>query len=155
RSRGPPAGHRARSTQAVAPQIRKRAPVSLAPRRARRSAQLPQPRLETRTARHRDHAAAARLRSTPHLRDLRPSCRHLHLRPFALHGHQPDDDRPPLRPSRPRRPRARDSSLLDAFTDSEAVGVHAVDAAWTPEASTVVLSDNGKAKLIRKNPEAL
>ena len=35
--------------------------------------------------------------------------------------------------------------LLDAFTDSEAVGVHAVDAAWTSEASTVVLSDNGKA----------
>src|SRR5438046_3044517 len=59
------------------PQIRKRAPVSLAPRRAPRSAQLPQPRLETRPARRRDHAAAARLRSTPHLRDLRPSCRHL------------------------------------------------------------------------------
>ena len=35
--------------------------------------------------------------------------------------------------------------LLDAFTDSEAVGVHAVDAAWTSEASTVVLSDNGQA----------
>jgi integrase len=34
--------------------------------------------------------------------------------------------------------------LLDAFTDSEAVDVHAVDAAWTSEASAVVHSDNGK-----------
>src|SRR6266540_4019563 len=34
--------------------------------------------------------------------------------------------------------------LLDAFTGSEAVNVHAVDAAWTSEASTVVHSDNGK-----------
>jgi integrase len=39
---------------------------------------------------------------------LRPSCRHLHLRPFPLHGRQLDDDRPPLRPSGPRRPRPRD-----------------------------------------------
>ncbi len=35
--------------------------------------------------------------------------------------------------------------LLDAFTESEAVGVHAVDAAWTSEVSTVVLSENEKA----------
>jgi integrase len=35
-------------------------------------------------------------------------------------------------------------SLLDAFTDPEAVNVHGVDAAWTLEASTVVHSDNGK-----------
>jgi hypothetical protein len=34
--------------------------------------------------------------------------------------------------------------LLDAFTDSEAVDVHAVDAAWTSEVSIVVHSDNGK-----------
>jgi len=34
--------------------------------------------------------------------------------------------------------------LLDAFTDSETVDVHAVDAAWTSEASAVVHSDNGK-----------
>jgi hypothetical protein len=34
--------------------------------------------------------------------------------------------------------------LLDAFTDSEAVDVHGVDAAWTSESSTVVHSDNGK-----------
>jgi integrase len=35
-------------------------------------------------------------------------------------------------------------NLLDAFTGSEAVNVHAVDAAWTSEASAVVNSDNGK-----------
>jgi hypothetical protein len=32
----------------------------------------------------------------------------LHLRPLPLHGRQPDHDRPPLRPPRPRRTRARD-----------------------------------------------
>src|SRR6266540_3500626 len=35
-------------------------------------------------------------------------------------------------------------NLLDAFTGSETVDVHAVDAAWTLEASTVVHTDNGK-----------
>src|SRR5207244_9037324 len=35
--------------------------------------------------------------------------------------------------------------LLDAFTGSEAVNVHAVAAAWTSEASTVVHSDNGES----------
>ena len=34
--------------------------------------------------------------------------------------------------------------LLDAFTGPDAVDVHAVDAAWTSEVSTVVHSDNGK-----------
>src|SRR5438874_6317006 len=34
--------------------------------------------------------------------------------------------------------------LLDAFIGPEAVNVHAVDAAWTLEASTVVHTDNGK-----------
>ncbi len=35
-------------------------------------------------------------------------------------------------------------NLLNAFSDSEAVNVHAVDAAWTSEASTAVHLDNGK-----------
>jgi len=35
-------------------------------------------------------------------------------------------------------------NLLDAFSDSEAVNVHAVDAAWTSEAPTAVHLDNGK-----------
>ena len=77
-------------------------------RRLLRPAQLPHPRLEARPARGRDRAAAAGLRSPSHLRHLRSSCRHLHLRPLPLHGRQPDHDRPPLRPPRPRRPRARD-----------------------------------------------
>jgi integrase len=50
------------------------------------------------------------LRSPAHLRDLRTSCRHLNLRPLPLHGRQPDHDRPPLRPPRPRRARARDQA---------------------------------------------
>jgi integrase len=50
------------------------------------------------------------LRSPAHLRDLRAPCRNLDLRPFPLHGRQPDDDRPPLRPPRPRRTRARDQA---------------------------------------------
>ncbi len=36
-------------------------------------------------------------------------------------------------------------NLLDAFTGSERVDVHAVDAAWTLEGSTAVHTDNGKA----------
>src|SRR6266536_3401531 len=35
-------------------------------------------------------------------------------------------------------------NLLDAFTGSDTVDVHAVDAAWTLEGSTVVHTDNGK-----------
>jgi len=35
-------------------------------------------------------------------------------------------------------------SSLDAFIDPEWVNVHAVDAAWTFEASTAVHSENGK-----------
>jgi integrase len=50
----------------------------------------------------------AGLRSAPYLRDIRAACRHLDLRPLPLHGRQPHDDRPPLRPPRQRRPRARD-----------------------------------------------
>jgi integrase len=54
--------------------------------------------------RSRHRPAPPGLRSSPHLCDFRASCRHLHLRPLALHGSQLDDDRPPLRPPRPRRP---------------------------------------------------
>jgi integrase len=58
----------------------------------------------------RHRPASADLRSPAHLRDLRTPCWHLHLRPLPLHGRQPDHDRPPLRPSRPRRAPARDSA---------------------------------------------
>ena len=47
-------------------------------------------------------------RSQAHLRHVRAPRRHLHLRPLPLHGRQPDDDRPPLRAPRQRRPPARD-----------------------------------------------
>ncbi len=50
------------------------------------------------------------LRSPSHLRHLCLACRHLHLRPLAIIGRQPDDDRPPLRPPRPRWTRARASA---------------------------------------------
>jgi hypothetical protein len=36
-------------------------------------------------------------------------------------------------------------NLLDAFTDSEAVNVPAVDAVWTPEPPVVVHPDNGNS----------
>jgi hypothetical protein len=48
------------------------------------------------------------LRSPAYLCDLRAPCRHLDLRPLPLHGRQPDRDRPPLRPPRPRRTRTCD-----------------------------------------------
>src|SRR5205823_9366025 len=42
--------------------------------------------------------------------------------------------------------------LLDAFIGPEAINVHAVDAAWTSEASPAVHSDNLKDRLSRRNP---
>jgi integrase len=75
-----------------------------------RPPQLPEPQLAAGAEGGRDHAASPRLRSPAHVRDLRPSCRHLHLRPLALHGNKPGHDRPPLRPPRSRRARARDST---------------------------------------------
>jgi integrase len=39
---------------------------------------------------------------------IRATSRHLHIRPLPVHGRQPDDDRPPLRPPRQRRPPERD-----------------------------------------------
>jgi hypothetical protein len=69
---------------------------------------------------------------------------HLELRPLVLHRRQPHHDR------RHYGHLARDGrqhaiKLLDAFTGSDAVDVHAVDAAWTSEPSTVVHTDNGKS----------
>jgi integrase len=80
---------------------------SAATRRLSRPAQLPPPRLEAGPARRWDRAAAAAVRPAPHLRDLRFASGHLHLRPLPLHGLEPDDDRPPLRPPRARWARAR------------------------------------------------
>jgi integrase len=66
-------------------------------------------KLEAGPARGRDRAVPAHLRFKAHVRDVRPACRHLHVRALPLHGRQPDHDRPPLRPSRARWTRARDS----------------------------------------------
>jgi hypothetical protein len=46
--------------------------------------------------------------------------------------------------------RDRAINLLDAFTGSEEVNVHAVDAAWTSEASAVVPSSPASASLSRE-----
>jgi hypothetical protein len=67
-------------------------------------------RVEGRADRGRDRATAQDLRSPTHVRHLRASCRHLNLRPLAVHGRQPDHDRPALRPPRTRRTRACDPS---------------------------------------------
>jgi integrase len=68
------------------------------------------PPVATRPESRRRQAAVSGLRSPAHVRDLCASCRTLDLRPLALHGRQPDDDRSPLRPPRPRRTRARDQA---------------------------------------------
>jgi len=83
------------------------------PRRTRRLSRhppLPALPVAASTENRRHLAATPDLRSPTHLRHLRPPCRHLHLRPLPLHGRQPDHDRPPLRPPRPRRTRARDQT---------------------------------------------
>ena len=73
-----------------------------------RPPQLPHPRVEARSGRRRDHTDPPHLRPPPHLRYLRATSRRLDLRSLPLHGRQPDNDRPPLRPPRTRRTRARD-----------------------------------------------
>src|SRR6266508_4956404 len=87
--------------------------VASLPRRARRLPRhppLPTVPVAAGTEGRRHQPAAADLRSPAHVRDLRASCRHLNLRPLSLHGRELDDDRPPLRPPRARRTRARDQA---------------------------------------------
>jgi hypothetical protein len=55
----------------------------------------------------RDRVAARPLRPAPHLRHLRAPCRGAGVRSLTVHGYEHRDDRPPLRPSRGRQPRAR------------------------------------------------
>jgi len=75
------------------------------------------------------------VRRVAHVRDLRAPCRHLHLRPLTLHGCQPDNDRPPLRPPRPRWTRARHQTPRRAQR-SEFDPWTLVDARWTPNRKT-------------------
>src|SRR6266542_1525955 len=102
------AGGRARGARAAARPCGYGAALPVPSRRLLRPAQLPHARVEARPTRRRDHTGPTRLRSAAHLRHLRAPCRHLNLRSLPLHGRQPDHDRPPLRPSRPRRTRPRD-----------------------------------------------
>jgi hypothetical protein len=87
---------------------------------------------EARPRRGRDRAAGRDLRSPTHLRHLRAPCRHLHVRPLPLHGRQPDDDRPALRPPRARRTRARDPPALRTERGQRPRWT-LVDAAWTSQ----------------------
>jgi integrase len=109
------ASRRAVPLQTIALEAIKQQPASRqsslvfpAERAATSTAQLPQPRVEARTARRRDRASAQGLRSPANLRDVRAPCRHLHVRPLPLPGRQPDHDRPPLRPPGARRARTCD-----------------------------------------------
>jgi integrase len=59
----------------------------------------------TKQGRHRSDPRS--LRPAPHLRHLRSPRRRAGVRGLTLHGHEHRHDRPPLRPSRQRQPRAR------------------------------------------------
>src|SRR6266540_2244468 len=111
------------------------APVSCAARRLPRPAQLQPPRVESGSERRWNRASAATVRLAPHVRDLRAAGWHLHLRPFALHGREPDDDRPPLRPPRPRRARAR--RRASRFTRRRGSRDRRVDVRWTPRRGAI------------------
>ena len=113
------------------------APVSCAAWRLPRPAQLQPPRLESGSERRWNRASAATVRLAPHVRDVRPAGWHLHLRPFALHGREPDDDRPPLRPPRPRRARARRRAAR--FTRRRGSRDRRVDVRWTPRRGAIGL----------------
>src|SRR6266700_2947532 len=93
------------------------------------------PRLESGSERRWNRASAATVRLAPHVRDVRPAGWHLHLRPFALHGREPDDDRPPLRPPRPRRARARRRAAR--FTRRRGSRDRRVDVRWTPRRGAI------------------
>lgn len=78
--------------------------------RLHRSPQLPQAALEAGTDRGRHRPDPPTVRPASHVRDVRAPCRHLDLRPLAVHGCQPGHDRSALRPPRPRRSRAREGA---------------------------------------------
>ena len=122
---------RARSARRPTQTQRVSARIPRPARRLPRPAQLPLPRLETRPARPRDRPDQKDLRSQAFLRHVRAPRRHLDLRPLPLHGRQPDDDRPPLRPPRQRRPPARNQPPRHPQRRRNATHVHTVDAKWT------------------------
>ncbi len=105
---------RAVPLQAKAVEALDRLPASANPilvsERAWRQDRLPDLRTQALAAgadqgRHR--AGPRALRLAPHLRDVRAARRRTGVRGLALHRLEHRDDRPPLRPPRPRQPRAR------------------------------------------------
>jgi len=78
-----------------------------APRSVHRLPQLRTPPLEDSADRGRHRAASPSLRPPPHLRHVRIARRRVGVRGLTLHGLEHRDDRPPLRPPRPRQPRTR------------------------------------------------
>ena len=66
------------------------------------------------------------------LRHLRPPSGAAALRSLPLPGHEPDHGRPPLRPPRPRRARARDHAARRARSKRRRLA--GVDSRWTPPA---------------------
>jgi integrase len=94
----------------------------------RRAAQLPPPALAARAGRSRDRSDPPRLRPPAHLRHLRAPRGGPDLRPLPIYGRQPGDDRPPLRPPRPRRPPARDRAPRRVHRPRQRVDVR-----WTSQ----------------------
>jgi hypothetical protein len=79
----------------------------LGTRRTHRLSHLRPPALETRSNRGRNRTTPPPVRHAPHLRHVRASSRGVGVRGLAVHGLEHRNDRPPLRPPRPREPRAR------------------------------------------------
>jgi len=106
---GSAAGDRARGARTASAAGRQLAAFPEYTRRPSRLPQLQPPPLEARPESSWDRAAARPLRPAPHLYlgHLRAPGRRPGVRPLTLHGYEHRDDRPPLRPSRGRQPRAR------------------------------------------------
>ena len=98
---------------------------------------------------------APRLRSPAHLRNLRAACRHLNLRPLPLHGRQPDHDRPPLRPPRPRRTRTRHPAPRHPQHQHHLRRWTLVDAPVDTKTTSADPPDNWKHRLSRDIRKAL
>ena len=97
----------------------------------------------------------SRLRSETYLCDLRAPCRRSDFRALPLHGREPDDDRPPLRP-----PRQATAATTPAVSSTSTAPLRRapwtlVDAAWTSVQPARVTAENVKATSKQGKPEAL
>src|SRR6266536_2892344 len=103
---GAAAGEGARSAR-PATGLRQPDPVSEYARRQDRLPDLRAQPLAAGTDQGGDRAGPRPLRPPAHLCNLRASRRRAGVRGLSLHGLEHRDDRPPLRPPRPRQPRTR------------------------------------------------